>query len=458
MVDLPRQGEGAATLEAMIESRDVAGIAHWLDSCQGAEAVRTLSSLSDESREQMLQLLTPEDAADVIEQLPEPQALDALGDLDPAQAARIIEELPSDEQADLLGEMDEEEADAILRALPAEDADEVRRLAAYEADVAGGLMITEFVSYPASASVAIVLDDLAANATTYTDYDIQYAYVTGDKGELVVVLPLRTLLLAPRTTLLSEIMLRDPVRVPDTMGLADLATLFKDLAFVGLPVVDSHGRLVGVVRRSGVEHALVEESDETYRASLGIVGGEELRSMPLMLRSRRRLGWLSINILLNVMAASIIAMYQETLEAVIALAVFLPIISDMSGCSGNQAVAVSMRELTLGVAQPRDAMRVVGKELSVGALNGVVLGILLAGVAYLWKGNIYLGVVVGSALMLNTMVSVTIGGGVPLLLKGLKKDPALASGPILTTITDMCGFFFTLSFAAVMLKKLTIAE
>jgi magnesium transporter len=158
------------------------------------------------------------------------------------------------------------------------------------------------------------------------------------------------------------------------------------------------------------------------------------------------------------MAASIIAMYQQTLEAVIALAVFLPIISDMSGCSGNQAVAVSMRELTLGVAQPRDAMRVVGKELSVGALNGVVLGILLAGVAYLWKGNIYLGLVVGSALMLNTMVSVTIGGGVPLLLKGLKKDPALASGPILTTITDMCGFFFTLSFAAVMLKKLTIAE
>lgn len=218
MLDLPRQGEGAATLESMIESRDVVGIAQWLDTCQGAEAVRTLSALSDESREQMLHLLTPEDAADVIEQLPEPQALDALGDLDPAQAARIIEELPSDEQADLLGEMDEEEADAILRALPAEDADEVRRLAAYEADVAGGLMITEFVSYPASASVAIVLDDLAANATTYTDYDIQYAYVTGDKGELVGVLPLRTLLLAPRTTPLSEIMLRDPVRVTDTMG------------------------------------------------------------------------------------------------------------------------------------------------------------------------------------------------------------------------------------------------
>jgi len=449
-------GDGAGSLEAMIEAGDVVAIARWLDTCQGAEAVRTLSALSDEARERMLHLLAPEDAADVIEQLPESQALDVLSDLDPARAARILEELPSDEQADLVGELEEDEANAILRALPAEDAEEVRRLVSYEANVAGGLMITEFVSYAADATVAMVLDDLAANAETYTDYDIQYAYVTGMSGELVGVLPLRTLLLAPRSSPLETIMLHDPVRVRDTLELADLANLFKDLAFIGLPVVDEKGRLVGVVRRSGVEHALAEETEETYRASLGIVGGEELRSMPLMLRSRRRLGWLSINILLNVMAASVIAMYQETLEAVIALAVFLPIISDMSGCSGNQAVAVSMRELTLGVAQPRDAMRVVGKELSVGAINGVVLGLLLACVAYLWKGNIHLGIVVGTALMLNTLVSVTIGGGVPLLLKGLKKDPALASGPILTTITDMCGFLFALAFATAMLSKLTV--
>jgi magnesium transporter len=139
---------------------------------------------------------------------------------------------------------------------------------------------------------------------------------------------------------------------------------------------------------------------------------------------------------------------------VIALAVFLPIISDMSGCSGNQAVAVSMRELSLGLVRPLDAFRVWLKEIGVGLINGLVLGLLLGTAAWIWKGNTALGLVVATAMALNTVVAVSIGGTVPLLLKRLKFDPALASGPILTTITDMCGFFFVLSFATLMLAKL----
>ena len=176
--------------------------------------------------------------------------------------------------------------------------------------------------------------------------------------------------------------------------------------------------------------------------------------MPLRTRSFRRLSWLSINIVLNVIAASVIAAYQDTLSAVIALAVFLPIISDMSGCSGNQAVAVSIRELTLGLVRPYEFMRVVFKEGGVGIINGLALGVLLGTLAFLWKSNVYLGLVVGTALALNTILAVLLGGLIPLLLKALKLDPALASGPILTTVTDMCGFFLVLSFATVLLGKL----
>ena len=147
------------------------------------------------------------------------------------------------------------------------------------------------------------------------------------------------------------------------------------------------------------------------------------------------------------MAASVIAGYQDTLSAVISLAVFLPIISDMSGCSGNQAVAVSMRELTLGVIKPVDVFYVWRKELAVGLINGLVLGVLLGVTAYLWQGNVALSLVVGIALALNSLVAVSIGGAVPLLLRRFGKDPALASGPILTTLTDMCGFFLVLKFA-----------
>ena len=149
-----------------------------------------------------------------------------------------------------------------------------------------------------------------------------------------------------------------------------------------------------------------------------------------------------------------IAVHEKTLAAVIALAVFLPIVSDMSGCSGNQAVAVSIRELTLGILRPRDFFVVFVKEGLVGIINGCVLGALLGAVAALWKGSIFLGLVVGGALALNTVLSVLIGGLVPLALKRFKIDPALASGPILTTCTDLCGFFLVLSLANLWLDRL----
>ena len=176
--------------------------------------------------------------------------------------------------------------------------------------------------------------------------------------------------------------------------------------------------------------------------------------MPVLTRSWRRLSWLSINIVLNIIAASVIAFYEDTLTAVIALAVFLPIVSDMSGCSGNQAVAVSMRELTLGAALPRDVLRVWRKEVIVGLINGMALGTLLGFAAWLWKGNAILGLVVGAALAVNTVIAVSIGGTVPLVLKRFKLDPAVASGPLLTTVTDMCGFFLLLGLASMVLPSI----
>ena len=143
-----------------------------------------------------------------------------------------------------------------------------------------------------------------------------------------------------------------------------------------------------------------------------------------------------------------------TIAAVIAIAIFLPMVSDMSGCSGNQAVAVSMRELALGLTRPVDLFHVLKKELSVGIINGIVLGILVGIVAWVWKDNGFLGMVIGLALSLNTLLSVSIGGTVPLLLKRFGIDPAVASGPLLTTVTDMAGFFLVLSLASLFMPQL----
>jgi magnesium transporter len=245
-----------------------------------------------------------------------------------------------------------------------------------------------------------------------------------------------------------------PLSVNPGATLDELEDFFDGHDFLGVPVVDTAARLLGVVSRTAVAEAALQRADADQLKIQGIVG-DELRSMPIFLRARRRLSWLSVNIVLNIIAASVITLYEDTLAAMIALAVFLPIVSDMSGCSGNQAVAVSLRELTLGVTKPNDLARVWLKEAGVGIINGLALGFLLACAAWLWKGNPFLGLVVGGALATNTVLAVSIGGTVPLLLKRFGVDPAIASGPILTTVTDMVGFFLVLSFAAALMPLLT---
>ncbi|MGD9149519.1 MAG: magnesium transporter, partial [Desulfobacterales bacterium] len=359
-----------------------------------------------------------------------------------------------DQQVRLLRKIGEENAEAILEEIKPHKVKKIRKLMSYAENTAGAMMITHYLAYDSHQTVETVLDDLRHHGEQYSDYDIQYAYVVSATGKLVGVLRLRDLLMTPKNRRIDEVMVKEPLSVNVNTPLRDLRDFFIQYNFLGVPVVGDDGSLVGIVRSSTVREETNRRTNQVFLKFAGIVGGEEFRSMPLLKRSSRRLSWLSINIILNIIAASVIALYQDTLEKAIVLAVFLPIISDMSGCSGNQAVAVSIRELTLGLVRPRELIRVLSKESAIGIVNGIVLGVLLGGAALLWKGNPYLGLVVGVSLAANTFVAVSFGGLVPLILRGMRTDPALASGPLLTTITDMCGFFFVLSFASVMLPLL----
>jgi len=415
-----------------------------------------LSHFEEEKQKTLVELISPESAAELLVNLPEAQATSILEELSPATAADVVQELPEDIGADLLREMEDENSEALLAEIDdAEDAVDLRERRAYEWDTAGGLMTPEFASFPSSSTVGDVLQHLGDNAEHYGDMDVQYVYVVDAAGCLLGVLRLRDLVLTPRKKPVMDIMIGNPVSVAVSSNFEELLKLFSEKAYLGLPVLDESGILKGVVTKEALQEAISEHQTEDYLFAAGIVGGEELRSMPMFDRSRRRLAWLAPNIALNLIAASIIALYQDTLQAVIALAVFLPIISDMSGCSGNQAVAVSMRELTLGVIRENEFLRIVWKEGVLGIINGTVLGLLLGTIAAVWQGNIWLGLVVMGALSLNTILSVLLGGMIPLLMKRFKVDPALASGPILTTCTDMCGFFLVLNLASILLNKLT---
>ncbi len=439
-------------LDALARAGDAKGLETFVASIGPSETFGALLHLEPEARERVLTTLSPENAAELIEEIPEEHAADLIEELEAKDAASIVSELESDDQVDVLANLDPADQEEILARMPPEDAEEARRLLPYPRDVAGGLLVTEYLSYPDTATVRDVIEDLNRRAEEGLAGDL-HAYVVSGAGRLVGTLDLRDLVLARRDTLLAQL-LKPSAQVRAEASLEELDAYFARHDEAAVPVVDAHQALLGVVRQGDVAEALAERSEDDFRKTQGIVGGDEIRSLPVAVRSRRRLSWLSVNILLNIVAASVIAAYEQTLAAAIALAVFLPIVSDMSGCSGNQAVAVSIRELSLGIVKPFELLRVWLQEVKVGLINGVVLGALLGAAALLWKGNPWLGLVVGGALAANTLVAVSIGGTVPLLLKRLRLDPAVASGPILTTITDMCGFFLVLSFATAILPRL----
>lgn len=438
----------------LISSKKGDQLAAIVENLSSKEIIHLIGHLNQSQQNHLFTLLSPENAAEMLEEIPDIQAVHIIEDLSTEEAAAILDEMESDDQADLIMELDKQDAEAILQEMLPEEAASVRKLLGYESECAGGMMHTEYFAFFEDQTIQSVTEDLRKNSIKYSSFKLKYIFVISNSGVLKGVLQMQDLLLAGMDRTLADIIVREISYVDHHISLDELIDFFDMYDWFGVPVVDDQQKLVGVVLRSDIREAQSERLTMEHLESQGIIGGEELRTMPVLLRAKRRLSWLSVNIFLNIIAASVIAINQDVLSSVIALAVFLPIISDMSGCSGNQAVAVSMRELSIGAVNPSEVFRVLRQEMAVGLINGLVLGLLIGAAAFFWKGSIYLGLVVGSALTLNTLLAVCLGGTVPLILKGFKVDPALASGPILTTITDMVGFFLTLTFASMALSHL----
>lgn len=435
-------------LHGLIEARQLSSIRDFLHELSAGDLARALSRLDMGDRAGLLALLGPEDAADLIEQLTEAQAADLIEELSLADAADIIEELESDHRADVLGEMTEEDAEAILKEMEPEEAAEARRLMQFEPDTAGGIMVTEFVAYPERVKVGSVIRDLRKHAEEYADIGIQYVYVVAPSGRLIGVVRMRDLLLAAADRPIRDIMIVNPICVEDDASVDEVNRLFDRYPFYSIPVTDDDGRMVGLVQRIAVEEAVAHQHERALMRFGGIITGEELRSMPLRERSGRRLVWLALNMVLSMTAASVILLFEATIDRVFALVFFMPIICNMSGCSGNQAVAVSIRELALGMILPSDVIRVWTKEVAVGLVTGTLLGGTLGLVAIvIWHQSPMLGVVIGVAYALNILIAVSLGGLIPLALRAFGMDPALGAPPMLTTLTDMCGFAMVLLFA-----------
>jgi len=433
-------------LRALVLKNDLEAIKGQLETAGHYDAAWAIGRFHVEERARMLSLVSPDTGARIFEELALPHQLELLrlGRLPAIEA--ILKNVDSDDAADVLGALEPAEKERWLNTLPSQEKTEAQSLLAHDADTAGGLMAKEYVSVPVNLTAGEVVSRLQVMAPSYEHLRVTYVYAVDESGVLRGVLPMRDLALRPRETPVSSFMVTAVITMPVTASKREVAELFRERNLLALPVVTEDGRLAGIITADDVIDVIQELANQEMLKISG-VSLEESRELPIAKTIKGRFSWLALNIVLNLISASVIAFYEETLSAVIALAFFLPIISDMSGTSGMQAVVVSVRDLALQRILPRDFFRVLRYEVTIGFLNGLALGIIVGIVAYFLKGIPMLGVVVALSIWLNTLIAGIVGGVIPLALKRMGFDPALASGPILTTVTDMMGFLILLSLA-----------
>ena len=400
---------------------------------------RVFSYLAPDAAPAVLSRLSPLAREEIVQELPE------------SHLQQILQALDSDDAVDLLGSLPEPRARAMLERMPGPLAVRMRQLLRYPDDSAGGLMQTEFVAAPEGATVQETIDIVRTRVREVPDP--HNLFVVDRRSRLVGVLPLHRLILADPGERLERIMDREVISVPVEMDQEEVARLFKRYDAVSLPVTDRGGVLLGRITVDDVVDVLVEEASEDFYRLSGL--GQEEPALDTAVRAiRRRLPWLALNLLTTAVSASVIAFFEGTIRQVAVAAAFMTIAAAQGGSAGVQTLTVVVRALALGEVSFLHARRVLLKELTVGLGNGLLLGSAAATLAYLWKGQALLGAVLGLALVVNLLVAAFVGSTIPLTLRWLGVDPAVASNVFVTACTDICGFLSFLGFLTLFLHYL----
>ena len=409
-----------------------------------------------------LQRMENVEAATILTQLPPPLAAGALGELDEEDAAELLDllsvsqiaalfaQLPHEAAADLAAALPPGKRRDVLLASPPETAAGIRALLRYEDDTAGGIMSDRFIALRADMTVQDAQEVLRSRRDEPLE-DVTYLYVTDTNGRLVGIVSLRDLVFRRPERRIDEIMNREVQFVHAEADQEELARQFEHYHYLGLPVLDAAGRLVGVVKASEILQVAAQEATEDMQLMVGL-SGEERTLTPWHKSVRRRLPWLYINLTTAFAAAAVVGYFEQTIAQWTALAIFLPVIAGQGGNAGMQTLTIIIRDLALGELSPGDGRKALFKEVLLGLVNGIAVGGAVGLIGFWWKGSAVLGLVAGLAMVLNQIAAAMSGVLIPLGLKLFKVDPALASSIFLTTVTDVAGFFFFLGLAALAIR------
>lgn len=414
---------------------------------------------------EIISALKEEEAIEVLHRLfLQRKAADALGEMEPEDAAHLYAELSQEERVQILSRMAPDDAVDLLAELPPEmvrdilsrltpkDSDELADLLTYNPDTAGGMMSPDVVSVHAENTVEETINILRKQAEEAET--LYYAYVVDEYDTLIGVLALRDLVLAQPKETIRNLAQKDIVSLPADMDAEEVMNTFDKYNYLALPVVDKENHLLGIVTVDDVIDQMREETTEDFLRMGGIPSGEEHPLEAPTHSVKKRLPWMVANIFFNLVAVVGVAIFEESIAQVAFLAVLMPIVSDMGGNVAMQSMAVAIRGMATGQVIWDQLWRVLRKEFLVGLMNGAVLGLQLSLITYIWRGNIWLGLIAMCSLWLNTVLATVIGSLFPFCMKRLGLDPAMMSGSIVTTITDLCGFFLFLGMATMVLHHL----
>lgn len=437
-------------LRRLLAADDRAGLRRQVDAAHPAEVAEILGALDDVEVARVLGVLGDEAAA-VVEHLPPERQEAVLRHLGPEQAADVLEEMASDEAADLLADLPRLEAEQLLEGMAPAEAADVRELLAYPANTAGGIMATEVVAVRTEGTVA---DAMARLRTIAPDAEtIFYVYVVDDDGRLVGVVSLRDLILTEPTAPLAGITRTGVVtaRVDDDQEA--VARAFEKYRLLALPVVDAGQRLLGVVTVDDVMHVVAEEASEDAYRLAGLVEEVEALDSPVT-RAAKRLPWLLVLLGLQAIVARIIGGFEHALAAVIALAYFIPMLNDQAGNMGVQSAAIAVRAIATGELDRRSYRQFVLREIAAGVASGLASGLVALAIGWIWQGDLRFAATLGTTLFVVMVIAAVLGSAIPLLLTTLRKDPAVASGPFITSTMDLVTVLVYFSLALWLLGPL----
>ena len=421
-------------IRQMIKTLPTAGIAHLIESSP------------PKTRSVLWQLIDKDSEGEVIQYLNEDLQNDILRELNAEQVAELTEGLETDDLADILQQLPQQVTSQVLQAMGQQDRHRVETVLSYDEDTAGGLMNTDTITVRRNHTVELVLRYLRRHESIPEMTD--NILVVNRDDELLGILPLREVLVSDPNTSVREVMREDIEAIPVDMEATQIAQLFEQHDWVSAPVVDNNKKLLGRITIDDVVDVIRDSTEHSLMSMAGL-DEEDDTFAPIIKTAKRRSLWLGVNLMTAVLASIVIYLFQDTIDQVVYLAILMPIVANMGGVAGTQTLTLVIRSLALGHISPSNSRWLLTRELGVGILNGALWAFVISLIAFMWYRDLLLSYIIASAMLINLVTAALAGAYLPLFLKRIKIDPALAGSVALTTVTDSIGFFAFLGLAQI---------